>query len=569
MSFGRTEHLHSFWGRNWGTVNTVKEKFATTIRLSAFLQQWSVWLYLGSLVGLCALEVALGAMPTRVYAHDMFIFLDGAWRMANGQIPSRDFYSGYGVLVWAPLRWGLALYGDNANSLGLVRALYTAVIGLWFLLLTRLAPRRVPWILPGFFLLIFISAARPLGEHPTWVSHSMFYNRVAYALLFLIIFEQLGSFRFEAADHPTGQERHDTMQFWGGVSTGAALVLVPLLKVWFVLPGLALLATGLLLFGVQRRRLIGILSGGLGAVAFAVACLHLEPAAFLREALTLNQQRGSISGEALGTAVDDLGEIVFTLAAGLAVARAGFVHRRVSHRYVLATVAIAGCDLYCRAINAMNADLPLASFWCLCGSILLLSLPAAAAAATSRRQRMIALLVLCPLAIPLFTVDSASTVYAAYKTVAIRNHATLHFDSPRLRSWTPLDWLGENPNFVSRNGNPLILATNDGLHLLQNLGHPDETVSCVAFSNPFSYALGRRPAPGGALWLYLGSNFGLAHPLPENMLIGHPDLLMVERPNYVEESTTKAILALYPDMLTKEFALVGSSEYWTLYRRRP
>jgi hypothetical protein len=167
---------------------------------------------------------------------------------------------------------------------------------------------------------MFVSAARPLGEYPTWVSHSMFYNRVAYALVFLVIFEQLGISRFEAADNPIANQPQDKMQFWRGLSTGAALVCALLMKFWFVLPGVALLATGLILFGVHRRHLIGMLAGGLAAFGFAITCLHLQPMAFLHEALTLSQQRGAITGEALSTLVNKLGEFLFIMAAGLAVA---------------------------------------------------------------------------------------------------------------------------------------------------------------------------------------------------------------------------------------------------------
>jgi hypothetical protein len=532
------------------------------------LQLWALWVYLAALVSLCSLQAALGALPTRVYAHDFFMFLDGAWRLANGQIPFVDFYAGYGVLIWNPLRWGLALHGYNADGIGLARAFYTAFIGVWFLLLTRLAPRRVQSMTIGLFILMFVSAARPLGEYPTWVSHAMFYNRVGYALLFLIIFEQLGVSRFDAADHALTEQPHDKGRFWRGASTGAALGCATLVNIWFVLPGAVLLVIGLLLFGVHRRHLAGILAGAAAAFVFAITCLHFRPMAFLHEMVTLAHQRGSITGGALTTLVEDIGEVVFTLAAGLAIAHVRFVNRHVSRKYVLATVVIAGCDIFCRATNSIRADLPLAAFWCLSAAILLLSSPAAAESATARRQGMIALLVLCPMAMPIFLMDAASSVYAAYKTAAIRNHTSSRFDSARLRNWVPQDWTGENPNYVTRNGQPLILATNDGIQLLRNLSRQDETVFCIAYDNPFSFALGRRPAEGGALWLYEGNNFSIRHPLPEYTAIGHPDLLMVEQPNYVEGNTTKAILSLYPDLLTKEFAFAGSSQYWTLYRRR-
>jgi hypothetical protein len=104
------------------------------------------------------------------------------------------------------------------------------------------------------------------------------------------------------------------------------------------------------------------------------------------------------------------------------------------------------------------------------------------------------------------------------------------------------------------------LATNDGIRLLGSLSRPDETVFCLAFDNPFSFALGRRPAQGGALWLDLGNNISTHHPPPESVIIGHPDLLMVQLSNDEQGKTTKAILSLYPDLLAKEFTLVGSSQ---------
>lgn len=539
-------------------MNTLVEKFSPETPLFTALERWFPWFSLCVLVGLCALQTALGALPTRVYAHDYFIYLDGAWRLANGQIPNRDFYSDYGVLVWYPLRWGLALYGYSADSIGLARAFYTAAIGIWFFLLGRIMPRRALAIVPWLFLLIFVSAARPLGEYPTWISHSMFYDRVAYALVMLVVFEQLPISRFA----PQTQGR---VQFWRGISTGVALVCAPLLRVSFALPSLAVLAVGLILFGVHRRHLAGVLAGSMAALGLAIACLHFQPIVFLHEVIALGQQSGAIMGEAVRTLVNEFGVFLFILAAGLAVAMAGSMSRSLARKYILATVAIAACDLYCRATNTLNADLPLASFWCLSGAIFLLSFPDSAEAATLRRQRVMAMLVLCSLAVPIFAEDFASSVYAAYKTAAVRNQARLRIDSARLRSWDPQDWLGKDPNFVGRNGQQLILQTNDGIHLLRRLSRQEESVFCIAYANPFPFAMNRRPSHGGSLTL---NGLSLRHPVPEDRVIGHPDLLMVEVPNDVERDSFQTILAMYPELLTKEFGLVGSSEYWTLYRRR-
>src|ERR1700753_2422007 len=123
-------------------------------RVSVFLRRWSLYLYLTALLTLCALEVLLGALPTRIYAHDVFIFLDGAWRVAHGQVPTVDFYAGYGVLVWNPLRWGLALRHYRIEGMGAVRAIYTAFLGLWFLLLSRRSPSKLFAAVSGAFFLV-------------------------------------------------------------------------------------------------------------------------------------------------------------------------------------------------------------------------------------------------------------------------------------------------------------------------------------------------------------------------------------------------------------------------------
>src|ERR1700744_879862 len=68
-------------------------------------RQWLLLLFAGLLLaGVCCFQFSLGAFPTRIYGHDLFVFLNGAWRVASGQVPYVDFYSGLGVLVWKPIQ---------------------------------------------------------------------------------------------------------------------------------------------------------------------------------------------------------------------------------------------------------------------------------------------------------------------------------------------------------------------------------------------------------------------------------------------------------------------------------
>jgi hypothetical protein len=543
-------------------MTTIAEKVLPQTEATPARSRRATGLLLVVLACVSIVQWKLGAFPSRIYGHDLFVFLSGAWRVASGQIPYVDFYSGLGVLVWKPVQIAFLLHGYDADAIGLARAIYTAVLGVWCLLLLR-REDKLRWL----FVLVFLSAARPLGEYPTWISHAMFYNRVGYALLFLVMIDQLSVSRFMALDASEFVQRQGS--FLMGFSSGAALACTLLLKISYTVMGVVLLGLGLVLFGVQRRHIAGVLAGGLAVLAAAIAFLHFQPVAFLHETLTLSRERQGILGAQLVTvSVTELGGLAFTLAAGAVIATLAFANRRVMARYLLATLVIAGCDIFGRATNAMWGDLPLCAFWCLSGALLLLSLPFGAAMRQWHRYSLAALL-LCPIALPLFVKDVASTLYAASQTVKTRRQATLRFDSEHLSSFVPLEWKGDNRSSIYDNGSQLILITNDGLQLLKALSGPHETISTASFVNPFPFALGRRPAEGGAVWFGPNNNVSTSHPLPVAMLIGHPDLLMVEKPIDAGVADIRAIFDAYPDLLTKDFAFVGSSEYWSLYRRRP
>jgi hypothetical protein len=551
-----------------GMATSVAQPLPETI-ITTHRRRWLALLAAGLLLaGVCLLQFALGAFPTRIYGHDLFVFLNGAWRVASGQIPYVDFYSGLGVLVWKPIQWAFLLYGFKAGAIGLARALYTAVLGAWFLWLIWREPKRTRVIGLWLFLLIFLSAARPLGEYPTWISHAMFYNRVGYALVFLVIFEQLPVSRFRALD--SGSEVYPELRFWRGFSSGAAVACTILLKISFFIPAAGVLGLGLLFFGLNRKHIAGLFAGALAVLVLAMAFLHFQPAAFLHETIILGRERqGMLKSQLFSAFVKDFGEILFTLAAGVIIAIVGFVHRRVALRYIFATLIVVELDIFCRATNAMRGDLPLSAFWCLSGVVLLLSFPGVPGGMRFLQPRfIIPMLVLSPMVIPIVVMDFTSSAYAAFETIAIRKQQEPRFASAALSSWVPLDWKGDETTWLNENGKPLVLITNDGLQLLRQLSRPQETVASISFVDIFSFALGRRPAQGGAVWLDPNNNVSQSQPLPLEMVIGRPDLLIVQETSDLDTVDVKAMFGIYPNLLTKDFVLVGKSEFWSLYRRR-
>jgi hypothetical protein len=109
---------------------------------------------------------------------------------------------------------------------------------------------------------------------------------------------------------------------------------------------------------------------------------------------------------------------------------------------------------------------------------------------------------------------------------------------------------------------------NDGLALLNQHRRPDDTVMSLDFSNPFSYALGMRPAPGGATTFHYRGNFNDAHyPAPERLFGGASLVMIPVEPT--EKGLARSVPRIYGPYLEEHFHPIGESKGWRIYRRRP
>ena len=95
---------------------------------------------------------------------------------------------------------------------------------------------------------------------------------------------------------------------------------------------------------------------------------------------------------------------------------------------------------------------------------------------------------------------------------------------------------------------------------------PAESVRGLGMSNPFSYALRRRPSRGGAVNIS-DTNVSENAIAPRERLIGDVDLLLV--PDYPATARGRMAMVLrrYPEILGRDYAIVASSPHWRLYRR--
>jgi hypothetical protein len=96
-------------------------------------------------------------------------------------------------------------------------------------------------------------------------------------------------------------------------------------------------------------------------------------------------------------------------------------------------------------------------------------------------------------------------------------------------------------------------------------------VTTLAFTNPFSFALGLPPAHDGQLWWDLNFSFDSKHVPPVGSVLGEASLVMVPtmggRGKGGSFATVDALLAAYGDYLDRHFAKVAQTDTWTLYRR--
>ncbi|MCP5114535.1 MAG: hypothetical protein GY953_27215, partial [bacterium] len=160
----------------------------------------------------------LGALHQRMWGEDVFIFLDGAWRILNGQRPHADFYTGLGPISYLVFAFGISLTDLDASGLGYARASVVLVIGLWSYGLLRRRLETAPLFL--FCLLTTIMAGAPvaMGDQVAETSQAAFYNRWGYAVLAILIAEAFLS---------SGDKRRE----WrGGISSGVALAVLLFLK---------------------------------------------------------------------------------------------------------------------------------------------------------------------------------------------------------------------------------------------------------------------------------------------------------------------------------------------------
>jgi hypothetical protein len=106
---------------------------------------------------------------------------------------------------------------------------------------------------------------------------------------------------------------------------------------------------------------------------------------------------------------------------------------------------------------------------------------------------------------------------------------------------------------------------NDGLSLVRKFREPDDTIMCLDFTNPFSYSLAMKPAPGGTTVLQYETTFSDRFGLSAGTLFGAAKLVAIPKV-FSDPTLDLNIPRLYGAYLHTHFKLIGESKDWRLYR---
>jgi hypothetical protein len=121
-----------------------------------------------------------------------------------------------------------------------------------------------------------------------------------------------------------------------------------------------------------------------------------------------------------------------------------------------------------------------------------------------------------------------------------------------------------------------LTSVEDGLAGLQGLDRKAGHITVLGPANPFSAAIGSKPARGDSPWLLWGRSVDSRYFVPPERLLGGAETVMVPKTadpaapgGEGATASPEALEGLYGQYLSAEFRLVRTSEHWAIYQRKP
>ncbi|NNH55811.1 MULTISPECIES: hypothetical protein [Rhizobium] len=493
---------------------------------------------------ICAAMLALpGRTINTAFINDVLIFIDGAHRIAVGQVPNRDFHTALGPLVFYIPALGYFLSGNfgAAIPMGMALLIVAFMPAMIRILLSRLSSPLA--IALGIFLILILAVPINLGSPVRLLSFAMFYNRIGWVALGLILVMYLEP-RSEAA-------RSDVAD---SLATAFLLLVQFYTKATYGLCGVMFLI--FLLLDRQQRFWI-LLSLLLTALAMIIieffwrgTLQHLED---LRAAArvsgdhdvfsVLKNIRENSSDLVVFTAFSlialwqtrslrDLLYCVFCAVAGLAIINQN------AHSWGIITLYCGAAVLAEKARRFRSVD---------------------QSAKMERSARLAAALPLLLIFFLLPPIVHHGAAIALHTALAAENVGK-PLGPPQFEDVREIDPPGGEPDFIRR----YLDSIESGGALLQALPIPPERVFVLDFVNPFSAGLGIRPPTGDTAWFHWNRNINEKAYIPPEALFADVKIVMVPKTGI----NSLPLQELYGPFISKNFDMVQKTPEWTIYQRR-
>lgn len=516
-----------------------------------------------ALVAICAATFAVGVPRLRLYSHDIFICLDGGWRILHGQRPILDFYAVKGPAWFMLFGAVLAVAKDAATALAYASTIVAVLISVWsyFILRPRMEP--APCFIACIWLVLLSVSPFPLGEYPSLSSFAMTFNRYGYALLSLVLLE---CFLPSRDDDPFRK------QFSGGFSSGVACAVMLFVKISYGLVGLVLSAASVVLRRRERARQQGLIAGFIAFVLPVLAYLRFDFSAILREYRILAGARGKTV--TLTSILSRLYEDRFELAPILllTVLVIVFAVRSPARRIAIGAACLMAASAGTLLImtNTQENGLPLISTLALLlvNEVTSTTMRPKAEANEPVPQLAVVLVSFGLLAAGLPMLINAAGFAHALADKVMPRHPGYHLPTPELAAVDFVEFDIGRDWARYENGELFVKYTEEGIELVRSHSLPNESVRSMTNVNPFSYALLRPPSHGGAVDINPADVSERSMP-PLDLLVGDVDLILIPKyPELPPDPTIQLVLSRYHDDLRRMYRVEAESPHWTLLRKR-
>ncbi len=517
--------------------------------------------FFAGLALICGMTALTGAVPTKIYGHDIFIPLDMGWRVMNGQRPHLDFMSPWGPVWFLVAALGLTISRHSVDGIGYANAIVALIIGSWSFFLGKSRLASFPRIILSLFLAALVAAPYSLGNLFLLSSHAMVYNRYGFALLGLALTECFAE--------PRPRDSH--ADGWiGGISTGAALSLMLFLKASYFLVGVVLVGLLSLFFRrLNYRRVVGMVLGFCLLSISMLAYLRFNVAAVLGDLRMAAAARSgalhtiTVVWNTFNHASILLGVVLFGLATALLLGNR--IPRLSGLKLPLIGAFLFAADIGIMSTNAQTDGFPLCAVFAILVLNEITQDQQIRPAQEARPCRPLYAGVLCLgalLFIPQFTSDVAGIVYGLWKKER-PSPVIVRFESPNLE---PL--LLDEGATPRSNGWVFTTYVNDGVALLERETRPDQTVLSIDMTNPFPYALGRRPPHGGIASPTYHFDIDDAHRPSDDRFFGDADIVMVPKRPALDDGYYLDFYKAYEPGLKQRYYLAAETSWWWMYRRK-